>query len=29
MRIEEMISAVQEQLGLEVDGKAGPDTWRA
>jgi peptidoglycan LD-endopeptidase CwlK len=29
MRIEEMISAVQEQLGLEVDGKAGPDTWGA
>ena len=29
MRIEEMIAAVQAQLGVEVDGKAGPQTWGA
>lgn len=29
MRIEEMIAAVQEALGVEVDGKAGPETWGA
>lgn len=29
MRIEEMIAAVQEALGVEVDGKAGPQTWGA
>lgn len=29
MRIEEMIAAVQETLGVEVDGKAGPQTWGA
>ncbi len=29
MRIEEMIAAVQEVLGVEVDGKAGPQTWGA
>lgn len=29
MRIEEMIAAVQEQLGVDVDGKAGPQTWGA
>ena len=29
MRIEEMISAIQKELGIEVDGKAGPQTWGA
>ncbi len=29
MRIEEMIAAVQEELGIDVDGKAGPQTWGA
>ena len=29
MRIEEMIAAVQQVLGVEVDGKAGPQTWGA
>lgn len=29
MRIEEMIAAVQRALGVEVDGKAGPQTWSA
>jgi len=29
MRIEEMISAVQKALGVEIDGKAGPETWGA
>ena len=29
MRIEEMIAAVQQELGVEVDGKAGPQTWGA
>lgn len=29
MTIEEMIRAVQTALGVEVDGKAGPQTWTA
>jgi len=29
MRIEEMIAAVQKELGIDVDGKAGPQTWGA
>ena len=29
MRIEEMISAVQSKLGVEVDGRPGPETWGA
>lgn len=29
MRIEEMISAIQKELGIGVDGKAGPQTWGA
>lgn len=29
MRIEEMIAAVQHALGVDVDGKAGPQTWGA
>lgn len=29
MRIEEMIAAVQQELGITVDGKAGPQTWGA
>ena len=29
MRIEEMIAEVQEALGIDVDGKAGPQTWGA
>ncbi|MCU0600556.1 MAG: M15 family metallopeptidase [Desulfobacterales bacterium] len=29
MRIEEMIAAVQQKLGIDVDGKAGPQTWGA
>ncbi len=29
MRIEEMIAAVQAQLGIEVDGRAAPETWGA
>jgi len=29
MKIEEIISAVQEKLGVTVDGKAGPQTWNA
>jgi peptidoglycan L-alanyl-D-glutamate endopeptidase CwlK len=29
MRIEEMIAAVQEKLGVQVDGRAGPETWGA
>ncbi|HMW16784.1 MAG TPA: M15 family metallopeptidase [Accumulibacter sp.] len=29
MRIDEMISAIQQELGVEVDGKAGPQTWGA
>lgn len=27
MKIEEMIAAVQKAIGVEVDGKAGPQTW--
>ncbi len=29
MTIEEMILAVQEKLGVRVDGRAGPETWGA
>lgn len=29
MRIEEIIAAVQQELGIDVDGKAGPQTWGA
>jgi len=29
MRIEEMIAAIQDELGIHVDGKAGPETWGA
>jgi peptidoglycan L-alanyl-D-glutamate endopeptidase CwlK len=29
MKIEEMISAVQQCLGVEVDGRPGPETWGA
>jgi peptidoglycan L-alanyl-D-glutamate endopeptidase CwlK len=29
MKLEELISAVQGVLGVEVDGKAGPETWGA
>ena len=29
MKIEEMIAAIQTALGVEVDGKAGPETWGA
>ena len=29
MKIEEMIMAVQRQLSIEIDGRAGPQTWRA
>ena len=29
MNIEEMISAVQQKLGITVDGKAGTETWGA
>lgn len=29
MRIEEMISAIQAELGIDVDGKPGPQTWGA
>jgi len=29
MRIEEMIAAVQQELGIDVDGKAGSQTWGA
>lgn len=29
MHIEEMIAAVQKALDIEVDGKAGPETWGA
>jgi peptidoglycan L-alanyl-D-glutamate endopeptidase CwlK len=29
MNMEEIIRAVQKALGVEVDGKAGPETWRA
>jgi hypothetical protein len=27
MKIEEMIPAVQKKLGVQVDGRAGPETW--
>lgn len=29
MQIEEMISAVQKKLGIQVDGRAGTETWGA
>ena len=29
MTLHEMISAVQAELGIQVDGKAGPETWGA
>lgn len=29
MKIEEMIAAVQQAIGVDVDGKAGPQTWGA
>lgn len=29
MQIEELIRAIQEELGVAVDGKAGPETWAA
>jgi peptidoglycan L-alanyl-D-glutamate endopeptidase CwlK len=29
MKIEHMIAAVQGKLGVEVDGRAGPETWGA
>jgi peptidoglycan LD-endopeptidase CwlK len=29
MRIEEMIAAVQQSLGISADGRAGPQTWGA
>lgn len=29
MRIEDIIAAVQSALGIDVDGKAGPQTWGA
>jgi peptidoglycan L-alanyl-D-glutamate endopeptidase CwlK len=29
MKIENMIKAVQKKLGVQVDGKAGPQTWGA
>jgi len=29
MRIEEMIAAIQKELDIDVDGKAGPQTWGA
>ena len=29
MRIEEMICAVQAELGVDADGRAGPQTWSA
>jgi len=29
MKVEEMISAVQGRLGVQVDGRAGPETWSA
>ncbi len=29
MRIEEMIAAIQKELDIAVDGKAGPQTWGA
>ena len=29
MNVEEMISAIQKKLGVQVDGRAGPETWGA
>lgn len=29
MKIEEMIIAVQKKLGVDIDGRAGPETWTA
>jgi peptidoglycan L-alanyl-D-glutamate endopeptidase CwlK len=29
MKIEEMIAGIQKKLGVEVDGRAGPETWGA
>jgi peptidoglycan L-alanyl-D-glutamate endopeptidase CwlK len=29
MKIEEMIAAVQKKLGVQVDGRPGPETWGA
>lgn len=29
MKVEQMISAVQARLGVQVDGRAGPQTWGA
>lgn len=29
MNLEEMISAVQKKLGVQVDGRAGTETWGA
>ncbi|MDQ3270062.1 MAG: peptidoglycan-binding protein [Pseudomonadota bacterium] len=29
MRIERIIRQVQQELGIQVDGKAGPQTWAA
>ena len=29
MQIEEMVRAVQDKLGVDVDGRAGPQTWGA
>jgi peptidoglycan L-alanyl-D-glutamate endopeptidase CwlK len=29
MQIEEIITAVQKKLGIQVDGRAGPETWAA
>jgi len=29
MKLEEMIAAVQKELGVQVDGRAGPETWGA
>lgn len=29
MKIEDMIAAVQKKLGVQIDGRAGPETWGA
>jgi peptidoglycan L-alanyl-D-glutamate endopeptidase CwlK len=29
MKLQDMIAAVQAELGVQVDGKAGPETWTA
>ncbi len=29
MNIEEIIRAIQKEIGVTVDGKAGPSTWKA